>query len=73
MKRQQCKKDDYQHRNQFHCQYVAEILYALKIKQYTIENNKSACPKNKSERTVHKKAGPVVFSVSGPHTVDCGN
>jgi hypothetical protein len=46
---QKCKKDYNKHRNKFHCQYIAEILYALEIKQYAIENNKSACPKNNAK------------------------
>jgi hypothetical protein len=46
---QKCKKSYNQHGDQFHCQYVAEILNALEIKQYAIENDKSTRPENNTE------------------------
>ncbi|PIU54732.1 MAG: hypothetical protein COS89_09260, partial [Deltaproteobacteria bacterium CG07_land_8_20_14_0_80_38_7] len=55
-----------------HGQYIAEILYTLKIKQYAIENNKSACPKNNTKRAVHEKTRPIAFPIVWPQTVDCG-
>jgi hypothetical protein len=67
---QQSKKSHDEHGNKLHCQYGAEILYTLKIKQHAIENNKSACPKSNTNCTVHGNTRQAVSFIACPQTID---
>jgi hypothetical protein len=69
---QKYKKSHDDHREKFHCQYIAEVLHALKIKQNPVKNNESARPKNNAGRTEHKNTHPVVSFIIGAQVIDCG-